>query len=69
MTTREGHLRDRDGTFKQGLRCTGVISPRSNIPVNITKFFDVVVLGAGYAGLTACRDLTLAGRSKKHSTS
>ncbi|KAF7627906.1 hypothetical protein F9C07_2058212 [Aspergillus flavus] len=61
MTTREGHLRDRDGTIKQGLRCTGVISPRSNIPVNITKFFDVVVLGAGYAGLTACRDLTLAG--------
>ncbi|KAL2843137.1 hypothetical protein BJY01DRAFT_248722 [Aspergillus pseudoustus] len=52
MTTRDAYLRDRDGAFKQGLRCTGAISPRSNIPANQPGPFDVVVLGAGYAGLT-----------------
>ncbi|KAM0425582.1 hypothetical protein ACHAPT_009113 [Fusarium lateritium] len=60
MTTREGFLYA-DKAFHQGLSCTSAITPRRNIPASVSDVFDVVVLGAGYAGLTACRDLTLSG--------
>ncbi|KAF9641140.1 hypothetical protein BFW01_g499 [Lasiodiplodia theobromae] len=62
MATREGFLyTPNDDKLKQGLKCSAVITPQRNIPANVSDTFDVVVLGAGYAGLTACRDLTLSG--------
>ncbi|CAH0042091.1 unnamed protein product [Clonostachys rhizophaga] len=61
MKTCEGYLYKRDGTFQQGLVCTGAILPPTNISPLSSEIFDVIVLGAGFAGLTACRDLTLSG--------
>lgn len=61
MKTCEGYLYKRDGTFQQGLVCTGAILPPTNISPSSSEIFDVIVLGAGFAGLTACRDLTLSG--------
>lgn len=62
MATREGFLyTPNDDKLKQGLNCSAVITPQRSIPANVSDTFDVVVLGAGYAGLTACRDLTLSG--------
>ncbi|KAL5593004.1 hypothetical protein FOBRF1_012106 [Fusarium oxysporum] len=61
MTTREGYIYKSDVAFQQGVKCTAAIYPRRNVPANVSDVFDVVVIGAGYAGLTACRDLTVAG--------
>ncbi|KAH0438387.1 hypothetical protein CcaCcLH18_03374 [Colletotrichum camelliae] len=62
MSTREGFsFRPKDGTLKSGLKCSAVVSPRTNIPSPVWDVFDVIIIGAGYAGLTACRDLCLSG--------
>lgn len=69
MATREGYLCKRNGAFQQGLQCSATIRPRTNIPASNSDIFDVVVLGAGYAGLTACRDLSVAGTCNTHRAS
>ncbi|KAL5341774.1 hypothetical protein BJX70DRAFT_386512 [Aspergillus crustosus] len=62
--TRDGfYLEHETATFKQGFDCAGVISPLSNIARTEPHQYDVIVVGAGYAGLTACRDLCIAGFS------
>ncbi|EXJ70491.1 uncharacterized protein A1O5_06560 [Cladophialophora psammophila CBS 110553] len=61
MLSREGyHWNATEGLVK-GLPCIGKIEPASNLQGENRSGYDVVVLGAGYAGLTAARDLTLAG--------
>ncbi|KAF9871506.1 hypothetical protein CkaCkLH20_11153 [Colletotrichum karsti] len=50
------------GTRKGGLKCRGVVSPPEKRNLN-RKAYDVVVVGAGYAGLSAARDLATSGRS------
>lgn len=58
--TRDGYTWNAtNGTRKGGLKCRGVITPpeqRSSTP----KTYDVIVVGAGYAGLAAARDLATA---------
>lgn len=61
MSTREGYQYRKDGSFHRGLVCSAVIEPQTHLSSTNPSLFDVIVLGAGYAGLTACRDLTLAG--------
>ncbi len=46
--------------LRQGVPSMAVIQPASNL-LNNDCSFDVVVVGAGYTGLTAARDLTLSG--------
>lgn len=61
MTTNEG-FRYRPGHgLERGMKCQAAITPLRNIPAKVSDVFDVIVLGAGYAGLTACRDLCTAG--------
>jgi NADPH-dependent 2,4-dienoyl-CoA reductase/sulfur reductase-like enzyme len=48
--------------FQHGVKCAGVISPLNKFGGEETKLYDVIVVGAGYAGLTACRDLCIAGK-------
>ncbi|KAJ4177001.1 hypothetical protein NW767_015260 [Fusarium falciforme] len=61
MTTNEG-FRYRPGHgLERGMKCQAAINPLRNIPAKVADVFDVIVLGAGYAGLTACRDLCTAG--------
>ncbi|CAK7200667.1 hypothetical protein SEUCBS139899_003365 [Sporothrix eucalyptigena] len=50
------------GTKKGGFRCRGVIEPASKTSDGIEPY-DVIVVGAGYAGLRAARDLATSNRS------
>ena len=51
-----------DGLIK-GLRTYGVIQPASKIrDADANKVWDVIVIGAGYTGLIAARDLVKAGK-------
>ncbi|KAF7560410.1 hypothetical protein G7046_g3749 [Stylonectria norvegica] len=57
--SREGHQWTPKEGLQAGIPSLGVINPPSNRPSD--KIHDVVVIGAGYTGLTALRDLTIAG--------
>lgn len=48
------------GVTAGGLECDAVITPRRSVPATAT-LYDVIVIGAGYAGLMAARDLTALG--------
>ncbi|KAF9885315.1 hypothetical protein FE257_013032 [Aspergillus nanangensis] len=50
------------GTQKGGFKCGGVISPPEKRS-STSKVYDVVVVGAGYAGLAAARDLITSKQS------
>jgi NADPH-dependent 2,4-dienoyl-CoA reductase/sulfur reductase-like enzyme len=56
-TTNDGYTWTKSqGTKKGGLKCRGTIYPsekRSGCP----ETYDVIIVGAGYAGLRAARDL------------
>lgn len=59
MTSRDGfHWTARTG-LTQGIPTLGLISPPTNI--TSTADWDVIVVGAGYTGLTATRDACLTG--------
>ncbi|KAJ5456917.1 hypothetical protein N7530_012191 [Penicillium desertorum] len=60
MTSRDGFQWTPETGLSQGVPSIGVISPPTNISSSSAKY-DVIVVGAGYSGLTAARDLTLAG--------
>ncbi|OJJ56547.1 hypothetical protein ASPSYDRAFT_182263 [Aspergillus sydowii CBS 593.65] len=61
MATQDGfYLENDNGTLHRGLKCAGVITPPQTV-TDKQSTFDVIVVGAGYAGLTACRDLCIAG--------
>ncbi|KAH7141561.1 hypothetical protein B0J13DRAFT_503979 [Dactylonectria estremocensis] len=59
--TAEGHEYEVGGGVSNGLPCNGVITPASNLAQGASKTFDTIIIGAGFAGLTAARDLTLSG--------
>ncbi len=63
MTSREGfHWTPKDG-LKAGLPSISVIKPQEKILPANEIFSDVIVIGAGYTGLVAARDLTTQGVS------
>lgn len=62
-TTSEAYIWTRDGGLKQGgWVCEGAISPPEHVISPEDARYDVLVIGGGYAGLAACRDLTNAGQ-------
>ncbi|CAG7920912.1 unnamed protein product [Penicillium olsonii] len=61
MTSRDGFQWTSEAGLTQGVPSIGVISPPSNILAAEAGPWDVIVVGAGYTGLTATRDLCLAG--------
>ncbi|UKZ93489.1 uncharacterized protein TrAFT101_008404 [Trichoderma asperellum] len=58
--TREGFQWTSTTGLQQGLPCEAVIQPPEIIE-KPRQVFDVLIIGAGYTGLTAVRDLTTAG--------
>ena len=58
--SREGWQWTPDGGLQAGLPSIGVIEPSQMIKSSI-EVFDVIVVGAGYTGLTAARDLATSG--------
>ena len=65
MTSRDGFQWTSETGLTQGVPSIGVISPPSNISAAEAGPWDVIVVGAGYTGLTATRDLCLAGKPIK----
>ncbi|PYH31597.1 monoamine oxidase [Aspergillus neoniger CBS 115656] len=62
MTSRDGFQWTPESGLTQGVPSLGVISPPTNIKdANKDGPWDVIVIGGGYCGLTATRDLTVAG--------
>lgn len=60
MTSRDGYYWTKEEGLKAGVPTIGLISPPSNISSsNVT--YDVVVIGAGYCGLTAARNAAIEG--------
>lgn len=49
----------------QGIPSLGVIKPSTNMSSRSPSKFDIIVVGAGYAGLTAVRDATAAGEPSR----
>ena len=60
MDTEEGYHYNEETGITEGLPCEGVIVPRVSETVPETQY-DAIVVGAGYAGLIAARDLTIRG--------
>lgn len=60
MTSRDGHQWTKDGGLTQGVPSIGVIQPPTRLESTSSDDFDVIVVGAGYAGLTAARDASVA---------
>ncbi|KAH4068430.1 amine oxidase [Parastagonospora nodorum] len=60
MTSRDGYCWTPEDGLKAGVPSLGVISPASNISSS-EVLYDVIVIGAGYCGLTAARNATIAG--------
>ncbi|TIC96213.1 Monoamine oxidase N [Colletotrichum higginsianum] len=59
--SREGFAWNPEDGFTYGLRTPAVVP--STPEDALSSHYDVVVIGAGFAGLTAARDLALAGKS------
>lgn len=60
MTSRDGFCWTKEEGLKAGVPSIGVISPPTNISSS-EVLYDVVVIGAGYCGLTAARNAALEG--------
>ena len=59
-TSREGfHYTSKNDTVQEGLYTEAAI-PSTKI---LKQFYDVIVIGGGFTGLSAARDLSTAGKS------
>ena len=60
MTSADGFQWTEATGLVQGVPSIGVISPHTNVR-SVDASWDVIVVGAGYSGLTAARDACLSG--------
>lgn len=67
MASRDGFSWTEKDGLKPGVPCIGAIQPPTNLSASSTNTaYDVVVVGAGYCGLTAARDAAIAGMSSPY---
>lgn len=64
MTSKDGYSWTKAQGLRAGVPSIGVIEPPSNVK-SADTVYDVIVVGAGYCGLTAARDASLAGKEPK----
>src|ERR1700712_1672947 len=55
-TSRDGYQWTPEGGLQAGIPCVGTIKPSTNMR-STQEVYDAIIIGAGYAGLTAARDL------------
>jgi hypothetical protein len=67
MTSSDGYQWTESTGLVKGVPSIGVIQPSTNIQ-DEQAIYDVIVVGAGYCGLTAARDAALSGLSYKLET-
>lgn len=66
-TTKDAYMwTPEDGLRHGGFACEGAISPPQKIKSPPSTIYDVLIVGGGYAGLAAARDLTNAGKYEKY---
>lgn len=51
------------GVKKGNLHCEGVVEPPERQTAPTDYIYDAIVIGAGYSGLMAARDMTDCGKS------
>lgn len=61
MSTKDGFTWTPTEGLQEGLPCVGKIYPPQYECSTDAENYDVIVIGAGYAGLTAARDLVVQG--------
>lgn len=61
MTSRDGFSWTKETGLRPGVPSIGVIHPSTNI-VSSDGLYDVIIVGAGYCGLTAARDAAVSGK-------
>lgn len=66
MTSKDGYQWTERTGLRRGVPSIGVIQPPSNLN-DSEGDFDVIVVGAGYCGLTAARDATISGEHPRRS--
>lgn len=59
--THDGYVYTKEKGLKSGLHTYGVIEPVSKINKDADEIWEAIVIGSGYAGLVAARDLVKAG--------
>ena len=64
MATKDGYKWTAAIGLTSGLPCAGAIDPSPSSKTG--SHYDVVVVGAGFAGLIASRDLALRGTTASH---
>jgi NADPH-dependent 2,4-dienoyl-CoA reductase/sulfur reductase-like enzyme len=62
MTSSDGYQWTQESGLVKGVPSIGVITPKKQVQ-DSTQPFDVIVVGAGYSGLTAARDAAVSGMS------
>ena len=60
MTSSDGYQWTESTGLVKGVPSIGVIQPSTNIQ-DEQAIYDVIIVGAGYCGLTAARDAALSG--------
>jgi heterodisulfide reductase subunit A-like polyferredoxin len=60
MTSQDGYQWTQKSGLVKGVPSIGVINPPKKIQ-DSKQPFDVIVIGAGYSGLTAARDAAVSG--------
>ncbi|KAL2394095.1 Monoamine oxidase N [Exophiala dermatitidis] len=61
MTSRDGFVWTPSAGGKEGIPSISVIEPQQHVAADTKEVLDAIVIGAGYSGLVAARDLTTQG--------